>query len=95
MIHEIATLTVDPGNAAAFIAAVAEARPIFLAAEGCSAMRLERIIEQPGTYLLIVRWSSVEAHEAFRQTPAFQDWRGLAGPFFTAPSQVVHVEQVV
>lgn len=95
MIHEIATLTIDPASADAFEAAVRQAKPLFLAADDCHDMRFERVIEVPGRYLLIVRWTTVAAHEAFRQTPAFQDWRALAGPFFSEPPHVVHVEQVV
>lgn len=31
----------------------------------------------------------------FRESDGFQQRRALAGPFFTAPSSVVHVETVV
>lgn len=95
MIHEIATLTIDLARAAAFEDAAAKAKPIFLAAEDCHDMRLEQVIEVPGRYLLIVRWTTIEAHEAFRQTAAFQDWRDLAGPFFTQPPEVIHAKQIV
>jgi quinol monooxygenase YgiN len=94
MITEIATLTIDPANAAAFEAAVAEAVPCFNSDPGCHGMALERIIEDPAQYRLIVQWESVAAHMAFRETPAFQVWRGLAGPFFVAPPVVVHSETV-
>ncbi|MBM3606333.1 MAG: antibiotic biosynthesis monooxygenase, partial [Alphaproteobacteria bacterium] len=88
--------TVDPASAEAFEAAVRQAKPLFLAAEGCQGMRLERVIEVPGRYLLRVDWDSVEAHmDVFRNAPAFQEWRALAGPFFTEPPQVVHSAQVV
>ena len=96
MIHEIATLTIDPAKAAEFEAAVAQARPVFLAAEGCHEMHLERVIETPGSYLLVVQWETVAHHtEGFRSTPGFQQWRALAGPFFTQPPVVVHTETVV
>lgn len=96
MIHEVATLTIDPTSADAFEAAVRQAKPLFLAAEGCQDMRLEQVIEVPGRYLLRVAWNSVEAHmDVFRNAPAFQEWRALAGPFFTEPPQVVHSVQVV
>jgi quinol monooxygenase YgiN len=81
MITEIATLTIDPATSSAFEAAVAEAAPSFKADPACNGMTLER-------------WDSVEAHMAFRETPAFQTWRGLAGPFFVAPPVVVHSETV-
>jgi quinol monooxygenase YgiN len=96
VIREIAILTIDPARAAAFEDAVARAKPLFLAAEGCFAMHLERVIEEAGQYRLVVEWASVAAHtEGFRSSPGFQHWRDLAGPFFTAPPAVVHTEQVV
>lgn len=96
MIREIAVLTVDPANAAEFESAVSRARPLFLSAEGCHDMHLERVIEDPGSYRLIVVWETLEAHtEQFRNSLAFQEWRALVGPWFTAPPQVVHSEQVV
>jgi quinol monooxygenase YgiN len=94
MITEIAALTIDPANAAAFEAAVAQAAAAFKSDPGCHGMALERIIEDPAQYRLLVQWDSVEAHMAFRDTPAFKEWRGLAGPFFAAPPSVVHSAEV-
>ena len=96
MIREIAILTIDPANAAEFEAAVAQARPIFLNFKDCHAMHVERVIEDPGSYRLVVHWESVEAHtEVFRNAHAFQDWRALAGPWFAKSPEVVHTEQVI
>lgn len=96
MIREIAVLTVDPANLTEFEDAVSQARPLFLTADGCRDMHLERVIEEPGSYRLVVVWESVAAHtEGFRNSKAFQEWRALAGPWFTVPPQVVHTEQVV
>ncbi|MDO5633057.1 MAG: antibiotic biosynthesis monooxygenase family protein [Paracoccus sp. (in: a-proteobacteria)] len=96
MIREIAALTIAPETTVAFEAAMAKARPIFLAAKGCHAMRLDRVIETPGQYRLVVEWDSLAHHtEIFRNAPGFQEWRALAGPFFVAPPVVVHTETVV
>ncbi|MEZ7813845.1 MAG: antibiotic biosynthesis monooxygenase [Paracoccaceae bacterium] len=96
MIREIATLTINPANAAKFENVVAQARPLFLSAKGCHEMHLERVIEVPGSYRLVVVWDTVDAHmELFRNAPAFQEWRALAGPWFTEPPEVVHTEQTV
>lgn len=96
MIREIATLTIDPAQAEAFHAAVAQAKPLFLAAPGCLGMALERVIEDPGSYRLMVDWATLEAHTVtFRNSPEFQQWRALAGPFFTAPPLVIHTQAVV
>jgi quinol monooxygenase YgiN len=95
MIREIATLTIDPVTAADFEAAVIKARPLFLAAEGCCGMHLEQVIECPGSYRLVVEWATLEHHtEVFRSTDAFEQWRKLAGPWFTAPPAVLHTRVV-
>ncbi len=89
MITEIATLKIDPDLAQRFEETV-------LAAPDCLSFRLDRVFEEAGTYLLIVGWTSVAAHmEDFRQTEGFQRWRELAGPFFTAPPQVIHSAKVI
>jgi heme-degrading monooxygenase HmoA len=95
MIYEMARIPVTPGSEAAFEAAVAEARPLFLAAPGCHGMELHRVIETPGEYVLLVRWETVEDHTVrFRGSPAFARWRELAGPHFARPPEVVHTQAV-
>jgi quinol monooxygenase YgiN len=94
MITEIAALTINPATAADFEAAVATASSLFQSAKGCHSMALDRIIERPAEYRLRITWDSVDAHLAFRETPAFQIWRGLAGPFFVEAPDVVHCAPV-
>lgn len=95
MITEIAMLTIDPSRAEDFEAAMVKAVPVFREAEGCHGMALERVIEDPARYRLLVTWESVEHHMVtFRQSLAFQTWRSLAGPFFAAPPVVEHSEVV-
>lgn len=96
MIHEMAELTIDPTNAAAFEAAVAQAVPLFQSSSACLSFTLERTIERPGHYWLVVGWESVEAHMVdFRNTTAFADWRELVGAFFVETPAVIHVERAV
>ena len=95
MITEIAHITIDPANAADFEAAVADAASAFRSAEGCHGMSLEHVIEDPSQYRLRVLWETVDHHMVtFRNSDAFQRWRTLAGPFFTAPPRVEHSETV-
>ena len=95
MITEIATLTIDRAKAADFEAAVAAAAPHFKNAEGCHGMSLEKVLETPGVYNLRVLWETVDHHMVtFRNGDNFQQWRALAGPFFTEPPKVVHGEAV-
>lgn len=91
MIWEIATLEVRAGEEAAFEAAVKAAAPHFQKARGCHGLVLERSIETPTRYFLRVKWETVEDHMVhFRNAPEFQEWRRLAGPFFTAPPSIEH-----
>jgi len=91
MIMEIAHITIDPANATAFEIAVARAAPVLRAAEGCHAMSLERVIEDPARYRLRVQWTSVEHHMVrFRQSEGFKQWRALVGPFFVGVPEVEH-----
>ena len=96
MIREIAELTIKPGTEAEFLAAVTKAVPVFKAAKGCKSMKLEKVVETPDTYRLMVLWETLEAHTVdFRESQGFQDWRGLAGPFFAGAPNVYHAEVVV
>ena len=92
MVTEIALITIDPAQAAAFEAAVQKAAPLFQSAKGCRGMGLERTVENPAQYRLVVRWETLEDHTlGFRGSPAFAQWRSLAGPYFAAPPEVCHV----
>ncbi|MFS2042328.1 antibiotic biosynthesis monooxygenase family protein [Agrobacterium tumefaciens] len=86
---EVAEITVtDP---AGFEAAVAQAKPHFLAADGCLDLKLHRVIETPDVYRLLVSWRSVDDHMVtFRKSEGFQRWRELASPFFASPPVVTH-----
>lgn len=96
MIQEIATITIDPARAIDFEAAVAAARPHFETARGCLSFALQRSIETPERYLLVVGWDSVDAHMIdFRASEGFQVWRALASPFFACGPSVEHVKQVI
>lgn len=96
MIHEIATITIDPALEADFESAVEKARPYFEAATGYVSFSLQKSIENAGRYLLIVGWESVNAHMVdFRDSEGFQVWRSLVGGFFTSPPAVEHTQAVI
>jgi heme-degrading monooxygenase HmoA len=91
MVTEIAVLTIKPELHAQFERAVASAAPLFQNAQGCRSMRLEREIESPTRYRLVVEWETLEDHtQGFRSSEAFTQWRALAGPYFVVPPEVVH-----
>lgn len=86
MIIERARLTIKAGEEAAFEAAYSEAAPLFLRASGCHGVRIERVLETPEVYYLVVDWERLEDHtELFRNSADFQEWRRLAGPHLASP----------
>ncbi len=96
MIYEHATLTIDPARAPDFETAVADARPLFEAAKGFVSFALERSIENPERYRLVIGWQTLENHMVdFRNSEGFTAWRALASPFFVNPPAVEHVEKVL
>lgn len=91
MILEIATIEVKDGASTDFEAAVRAATPCFQRARGCKGLALRRSVEQPNRYFLVVTWETLEDHTVhFRNSPDFQEWRQLAGPFMAAPPSVEH-----
>ncbi|NSL42786.1 antibiotic biosynthesis monooxygenase family protein [Streptomyces sp. 8P21H-1] len=96
MITKIAQIEILPGQEDAFEKAVTEALPLFLAADGCDGVDLQRSVEHPSRYRLMVRWETVKHHTVtFRASDAFTRWRALAGPHFAAPPKVEHVYPVL
>ena len=96
MILEIAQIDVKPGMETEFEAGVQKAAPLFKRAKGCTGMALQRSIEQPARYRLVVQWATVESHTVdFRGSADFAEWRKLVGHCFAQPPQVEHVREVV
>ncbi len=96
MFLEIALIEVKPGSEAEFEAGVAKAAPLFKRAKGCKGMQLQRSVEFPSRYRLVVKWETVENHMVdFRNSADFQEWRSLVGACFAAPPAVEHTHRVV
>jgi heme-degrading monooxygenase HmoA len=94
MVLEVALFDVLPGSEQAFSDAYAQARPLLARSDGCRSTRMTRGVETPTRFVLLVEWDSVAAHEAFRASPRFGEWRSLIGPHFATPPLVEHYEDV-
>jgi heme-degrading monooxygenase HmoA len=96
MVTEIAQIDIKPGMEAEFENGVQKAAPVFKRAKGCRSMDLQRSVEKPARYRLLVGWETLENHtNDFRGSADFQEWRKLVGHCFAAPPEVEHVTQVV
>lgn len=95
MITEQALLPVTPGREAEFERALTEALPIIAAASGFQGLTVSRGIENPSSYLLLVKWETLEDHvDGFRGSPAYEKWRALLHHFYDPAPVVEHFEKV-
>jgi heme-degrading monooxygenase HmoA len=90
MVLEHALLNVRVGEETAFEQSMITALPIIESAPGCFGAEVRRQLENESTYLLLVRWSSLEMHLAFRATDLFESWRALTHPFYAETPSVTH-----
>ena len=95
MILEVAPLQVRNGQAAEFEAAFLKAQRIISSMPGYLSHELQRCLERPNEYVLLVRWVSLQAHEVgFRQSAAYQEWKQLLHHFYEPFPVVSHYEPV-
>ena len=90
MIIEHAHLRVSDGRDAEFEESMTRALAIIESAPHCHGAEVRRQVESPAQYLLIVHWTSIEAHQTFRTTPLFEQWRALTHHFYAEPPAVHH-----
>jgi heme-degrading monooxygenase HmoA len=96
MILEVAVLDVRAGMAPAFEAAFREASAIIAAMPGYVSHEIQRCIEVPGRYILLVNWQRLEDHTVgFRGSPQYQEWKRLLHHFYHPFPTVEHYERVV
>lgn len=94
MILEVADIRIRPGRQAEFDQAIKQGlEQIVSKAQGFKSWKVNRGIESRDRYLLMIEWEKLEDHTTgFRQSPAFQEWRAIVGPFFLEPPVVEHFE---
>ena len=75
MIIVAGTLTVDPADRDAYLAACGEVVVAARAAEGCQAFHLSADPIEPGRINVFEQWASAEAAESFRGSgPTHEQW---------------------
>lgn len=94
MTLEVALLDVQPGAEQGFTTAYRQAHELLASSAGLRSIRMTQGVETPTRFVLLVEWDSVAAHEEFRASERFGQWRGLIGPHFSCPPHVEHFEDV-
>jgi heme-degrading monooxygenase HmoA len=96
VITEAAVLDVRPGGSDRFERAFRRAVTMISAAPGFVDLQLQRCLEDPNRYLLLVRWRRLEDHtEGFRRSAGYERWSELLHPFYDPFPTVEHYEPVV
>jgi heme-degrading monooxygenase HmoA len=96
VITEHAVLEVIAGREDAFVEAMDRAKALIAASPGFRSLRVERCLERPTCFLLLVEWDSLEDHtEGFRGSAAYEQWRAALHHFYDPFPVVEHFEAVV
>ena len=92
MILEIADIRITAGRQTEFDAAIQRGvTQVISKAVGFQGFKINKSIESPDRYVLMIYWTTLENHTVdFRGSAAFADWRAIVGPFFAAPPVVEH-----
>lgn len=95
VILEVAILEVKPELTQEFETAFQTASPIIASMAGYISHELQRCIEIPNQYILLVRWQTLEDHTiGFRQSKAYQQRRSLLHHFYDPFPTVEHYQIV-
>jgi len=95
VILEVAPLSVKAGQEPAFEAAFCEAQQIIASMPGYVSHALQRCIERPSEYILLVVWQTLADHEVgFRQSPEYQEWKRRLHHFYEPFPVVSHYEAI-
>jgi heme-degrading monooxygenase HmoA len=74
MILEVAVLDIRAGLATDFEAAFRKAVPLISSMPGYISHELQKCVENPDRYILLVRWQTLANHTVgFRQSAAYQE----------------------
>ncbi len=95
MILEAGMLSVKPGQGADFETAFADASPIIASMHGYIRHELQRCMELPDRYLLLVWWETLEDHTVgFRGSEPYQEWRKRLHHFYDPFPTIEHFTPV-
>ena len=95
MILEVATLDVKPNQEEAFEIAFAKAQLIISSISGYVSHQLQKCVENPSRYILLVNWETLEDHTVgFMESAEYQEWRRLLHHFYDPFPTVEHFTPV-
>ena len=95
MILEVAILNVRSGLGADFEKAFSDAQRIIASMAGYISHDLQRCVEDPNKYIVLVKWETLESHTiGFRQSTEYLEWKRLLLHFYDPFPTVEHFESL-
>lgn len=95
MILEVAMLQIKPGLIDEFERSFKKASVIISKMKGYIHHELQRCVEDPNKYILLVKWETLEDHTiGFRGSEEYQEWKKLLHHFYDPFPTVEHFEVV-
>jgi heme-degrading monooxygenase HmoA len=95
MILEVAVLQIIPGKGNEFEASFWNAQRLLRGMKGYQGHTLQKCLEVPDQYILLVDWENLEDHTiGFRESPAYQEWKKLLHHFYDPFPTVVHYQKL-
>ena len=93
MVLEVAILDVKEGLEKDFESAFKEVQYIISSIKGYLSHQLQKCVEKPNRYILLVNWVSLEDHTVgFRESAEYQQWKALLHHFYEPFPTVEHFE---
>lgn len=95
MILEVAILNVIPERTNEFEKDFHIAQENISSMEGYNWHQLQKCIEVPNRYILLVEWETLEDHTVgFRQSEEYQEWKKLLHHYYDPFPTVEHYEKI-
>jgi heme-degrading monooxygenase HmoA len=95
MVLEVAILNILPGRSEEFETAFREAQKIISAVPGYIKHEVQKCIENPDQYILMINWETLEDHTVgFRGSEAYQQWKALLHHLYEPFPTVEHYTRV-
>ena len=95
MILEVAILDVKTGKEKDFEADFTKAQSIISNMEGYISHDLQKCIENPSRYILLVNWETLKDHTVgFRNSKEYKNWSSLLHKYYEPFPEVQHYKTI-
>jgi quinol monooxygenase YgiN len=91
---EIVRVTCKPDHGSTFAGVIGTAIEVILRNSECLKADIYRGIEDPDTFTMVIEWTTVEAHLAWRESEDMPEFRGHIADLLAKPNEMAHFELI-